>query len=77
MKHPSRLPKHRPPTVAELRDELKQFPDDCLVIGINLHLQVVAPEPVKWKVYKDRTGKLYAHRVDADGNVQPVEVVKL
>jgi hypothetical protein len=28
-------------------------------------------------VYKDRSGKLFAHRVDADGNVQPVDVVKL
>ena len=77
MQHPSRLPKKRPPTVAELREQLKQFPDDCLVIGINIKLQVLAPVPVHWKVYKDKEGKLYAHRVDAEGNVQPVDVVKL
>jgi hypothetical protein len=77
MQHPSRLPKKRPPTVSELVEELKKFPPDCLVIGINLHLEVVAPAPARWKVYKDRKGKLYAHRVDADGNVQPIEVVKL
>lgn len=77
MQHPTRLPKKRPPTVAELREQLKQFSDDCLVVGINLRLEVVAPVPTKWKVYRDKTGKLYAHKIDADVNTKPVAVVKL
>ena len=77
MQHPTRLPKKRPPTVAELREQLKHFPDDCMVIGINLRLEVVAPVPAKWKVYKDKAGRLFAHRIDAPGPAQPVEVVRL
>jgi hypothetical protein len=77
MQHPTRLPKKRPPTVAELREQLAQFPDDVLVVGINLRLQVVAPVPVKWKVFKDKAGRLFAHKIDADTATNSVDVVKL